>query len=170
MDHTVLQLIRLTHIVAAAFWMGTAITLGFFVYPVLLTADIGASRFVRQIMITRRLAVFVMLAALLAVISGVYLYWGDFGKMASGPLTRRALDYMIGGFLGIVALGVAIFVNMPTGMKMGGIVDSIGTGNLSAEQANELGRLSRKLIIATRGVAALLLGAAALMALARYAQ
>jgi hypothetical protein len=170
MDHTVLQLARLVHIVAAAFWVGAATTLGFFVYPALLTADIGATRLVRQIMITRRLAIFVMLSALLAVISGAYLYWGDFGTMPSGPLTRRALDNAIGGFLGVLALGTAIFVNMPTGMKMGAVVDSIGTGNPPADQANELARLSRKLIIATRSVSILALGAAAFMALARNAQ
>ena len=41
MSNNLLQLLRFIHIVAATFWVGTAITLGFFVYPVLLTGDLA---------------------------------------------------------------------------------------------------------------------------------
>jgi len=170
MDLNLLQLLRFIHIVAASFWVGTAVTLGFFVYPVLLTGEPGTTRLIRQIMMGRKLAAVIPVAMILVVLSGVYLYWIDFPRMSMVSFDRRALDYTLGGFLGIVALVVGFSVNMPTGIKLTAVMDSIGAGSPTAGQTNELGRLSRKLLIATRCVAILALGGAALMALARNAR
>lgn len=170
MDANLLQLLRFIHIVSASFWVGTSVTLAFFVYPALLTGDVGGARFLRQIMLQRKLAMVVVIVMLLAVLSGGYLYGADLASMWSPALTRRGLDYTLGGFFGILAFIVVLSVNAPTGLKLGAIVDSIGAENPTVEQSNQLSRLSRKLIIATRCVAILLLGSAALMALARNAR
>lgn len=179
MDLTLLQLLRFIHIVSASFWVGTAATLGFFVYPVLLTGDTGTTRLMGQIMIKRKLAAVIPVTMLLVVLSGAYLYWIDFPNMSMAPgpngetfalLSKRGLDYTLGGFFGIVALIVGFSVSMPTGIRLTAVMDSIGAGSPTADQSSELARLSRKLIIATRCVAILALGGAALMALARHAR
>jgi hypothetical protein len=169
MDVNLLQTLRLLHIVAATFWVGTAVTLGFFVFPVLLNGDVANGRLVRQIMMGRKLSAFLPIAMLLVVISGLFLYRLDFPNMATSYGGRRGLDYTLGAFLGILAAIVGVTVTMPTGLKIGAVIDSVGAGTPTAEQSNELLRLSRKLIIASRSLAILLLGAAALMALARHA-
>lgn len=170
MDINLLQLLRFIHIVAGSVWVGTAVTMGFFVLPVLLTGNPATAAHLKQIMLGRKLAMFLPLSMVLVVLSGGYLYWLDFPNMAGATFDRRALDYTLGAFLGILAAIVGVFVTMPTGMKLGAIVDSIGSGAPSAGQSNELARLSRKMLIGARSNAVLLLGAVALMALARYAR
>lgn len=170
MNTDLLQLLRFIHIVAAVFWVGAAVTMGFFVFPVLLTGDLGTTRLTRQIMMGRKLAIILPVVTLLVVISGGYLYWIDFPNMSMSVFTPRALDYTLGAFLGIVALIVGFSINMPTGIKLTAVMDSIGTASPTIEQSNEIARLSRKLLIATRCIAILTLGSAALMALARYAR
>lgn len=169
MNTPLVQLLRFVHIVSASFWVGTAVTLGYFVYPTLLASEIAGARYLRQIMIERKLAALVILGMVIAILSGAWLYWVDFGSAMRGPMTRQMLDYSLGGFFGLVAAVTVLSVNAPTGMKLGAIVASVGTGSPTADQSNEIARLSRKLIIATKCVAVLVLGAAGLMALARYA-
>jgi len=169
MNVNLLQMLRFVHIVSASIWVGTAVTLGFFVYPVLLTGDPANTRFLRQIMIGRKLAFFLSLVMLLVILSGGYLYWKDFRGVPMVGFDRRTLDYTLGAFFGILAAIVGLSVNMPTGMRIGAVSDSVGAGAPTIEQSNELARLSRKLLIATRCIAILTLGSAALMALARYA-
>jgi uncharacterized membrane protein len=170
MDSNMLQLLRFIHIVAATLWVGTAVTLGFFVYPVLLNGDLANMRIIRQIMLGRKLATMMPVTMLLVVLSGAYLYWIDFPNMSMMHLDPRSLDYTLGAFFGIVALITGFSVNMPTGVRMTAVMDSIGAGNPTIEQTSEIARLSRKLIIATRCVAILAAGSAGLMALARYAR
>ena len=170
MDLTLLQLLRFIHIVSGAFWVGTAVTLAFFVFPALLAGETSGGRYLKQIMMQRKLAPVITVAMLLVILSGGYLWRLDFPHISGGTFDRRTLDYTLGAFLGILAAIVGLFVNMPTGMKLGAVVDSIGTGVPSVESSEQAARLSRKLLIATRCIAILLLGAVSLMALARYAR
>ena len=124
----------------------------------------------REIMFGRKLAAVIPVTMLLVVLSGAYLYWIDFPNMSMAYFDRRSLDYTLGAFLGIVALITGFSVNMPTGLRLTAVMDSIGTGNPTIEQSGAIARLSRKMIVATRCVAILALGGAALMALARYAR
>ena len=168
MNPNLLQLLRLVHIVSASFWVGTAAVLGFFLMPAVLTSDFAGARLMGRVMIERNLRIYILFAMLLTLISGGYLYWHDFHGMGN-PATREQIDFSLGALLGILAGLVIVFVNVPTGMKFGAVLDSIGAGAPSEDQASHIARLSRKLLIATRCVAILTLGAAALMALARFA-
>jgi uncharacterized membrane protein len=168
MNPTLLQVLRLVHVLSASFWVGTAATLGFFVMPAVLASDITAARFLTRVMIQRKLRIYILFAMLLTLLSGTYLYWHDFGGMGP-PVTRAQVDFSLGGLFGLLAGLVIIFVNAPTGMKLAAVMDSVGTGVPTEDQADHITRLSRKLLIATRSVAILTLGAAALMALARFA-
>ena len=169
MSPALVQSLRFVHIVAGSFWVGAASVLAFFVLPTMLAADITGARLMKNIMITRNLRFYSLGAMLLTLASGAYLYWGRFAQTAGGQMTRPALDYAIGGFLGLLAGGIILFVNAPTGTKLGAIIDSTGAATPTAEQSAEITRLSRKLLIATRMVAILVLGAASFMALARFA-
>lgn len=170
MDVNLIQLLRLVHILSAAFWLGCGVSLGFFVNPALLTGDVGSAQRLKRIMMGGKLGVILPVAAILAIVSGLWLYRIDFPQMQMQFLTRRALDYALGGFLAIVTFIVGVSLNIPTGSKIAVLADAIGTAAPTTGQAAELARLSRKLLISSRAAAILTLGAGALMALARFAE
>lgn len=169
MGSNLLQLLRLVHIVSASAWMGIAVMIGFFVHPVI-TADAAGSRFLKRVMMERKLVLYLPLVVVLALVSGVWLFRIDFPSMASSSFTPRALDYTLGAFFGVLAFIVGITVNLPTGKKIVTLGDFIGSGTPTIEQTSELARLGRRLLIGGRSTAILTLGAASLMALARYAR
>lgn len=170
MDISLLQVLRFVHIVSASFWVGCAVTLAFFINPALLTGDIAGAQTLKRVMLGRKLGTWLPIAVLLALASGFWLYRIDFTQMSGATFTKRQLDYTLGAFLGVVAFIVGISINLPTGGKIAALGDFVGSGAPTAEQSNELVRLSKKLIVSTRSTAILTLGAAALMALARNAQ
>lgn len=170
MDLNLLQLLRFVHIVSAAFWMGCAVTLGFFVNPTILTADVAGAQLLKRLMMQRKLAVYLPLSVILAMVSGFWLFRIDFPDMATMTYSRRGLDYTLGAFFGVLAFIVGVTVNLPTGKKIAILGDFVGTAAPTTEQSNELARLSRRLLISNRSTAILTLGAAGLMALARYAR
>ena|SRR2546423_696177 len=169
MNNNLLQLLRFVHIVSASAWVGIAVTLGFFISPAILTGDVAGSRLIKRIMLEKKLGVWLPLLVVLAIASGAWLYRIDFPSMTMANLSKRGLDYTLGAFLGILAFIVGLSVNLPTGGKLAALGDAIGAGTPTVEQSNEMVRLSRRLLVSTRSTAILALGAAALMALARYA-
>jgi uncharacterized membrane protein len=156
------------HIVSASFWLGAASTLAFFVIPALMSAEMTGMRLMKQIMIERRLRIYTLLAMLLTIGSGAYLLTNAAG-MKGAPQTPAQMDYAIGAVLGVLAGLVLLFVAAPTGSKLGKLVGSLGAGAPTTEQGAEIVRLARRMIIGARSIAILTLGAASLMALARYA-
>lgn len=169
MNNNLLQLLRFVHIVSASAWVGIAVALGFFITPAIVTGDTAGSRLVKRIMLDKKLGVWLPVVVILAIASGAWLYRIDFSHMTMATFSKRELDYTLGAFLGIVAFIVGLSVNLPTGGKLAALGDAVGSGTPTAEQSNEMVRLSRRLLISTRCTAILALGAAALMALARYA-
>ncbi|MBA3646899.1 MAG: hypothetical protein H0W63_12100, partial [Gemmatimonadaceae bacterium] len=117
-----------------------------------------------------KLGAILPVTVILAIASGLWLYRIDFPQMQIEFFTRRALDYTLGGFLAIIAFIVGISINLPTGSKIAVLANAIGPASPTAEQGAELARLSRKLLISSRAVAILTLGAGAFMALARFAR
>jgi uncharacterized membrane protein len=170
MDGNLLQLLRFAHIVSASIWVGITFTLAFFIHPALLTGDFAAARFLTRVMLRHKLGIYLPIVVVLALASGLWLYRIDFPHLTMQTFTPRALDYILGGFFGIIAFIVGVSVNLPTGGKIASLTDSMGAGAPTAEQSNELARLSRRLLISGRSTAILTLGAVALMALARFAR
>src|SRR6476646_2792317 len=99
MDVSLLQLLRLVHILGGAFWLGCAVTLGFFVNPALLTGDVVSAQRLKPIMMRAKLGIFLPIAVLLTIASGLWLYRIDFPHMQMQTITPRALDYTLGAFL-----------------------------------------------------------------------
>src|SRR5437868_6664612 len=111
MNNNLLQLLRFVHIVSASAWVGIAVTMGFFISPALLTGDVAGSRLVKRILLEKKLGVWLPLIVILAIASGAWLYRIDFPDMTTATFTKRALDYTLGAFLGILAFLVGLTVN-----------------------------------------------------------
>jgi len=73
----VMLILRLLHIVSGAFWVGTVITAVFFIEPTAQALDREGERFLAHLVIRRRLALVLAIAATVTVTAGALLYWID---------------------------------------------------------------------------------------------
>jgi uncharacterized membrane protein len=164
-------LLRLIHIVAGVFWVGATLFLAAFLLPSLRGVGPAAGPVMEQVVQVRRLPVWMMSATILAILSGLALYGQDSAGfhsawMHSGP----GRVFGLGGLLGILAAGVGMAVNAPTGKRLGALAAEIKLhgGPPSPANLNEMQLLQAKLSRASNLVAILLVLATAAMAIARY--
>jgi uncharacterized membrane protein len=110
--------------------------------------------------------------ALLTILSGARLIWmrsGDFpaAYFATGP----GATYGWSGVAAIVAFVVGVFVQRPTGLRMGEIQQSLAKTTdeqTRADMAARLERLQRRNMMVGRVLLVLLIAAATGMAVGRY--
>jgi hypothetical protein len=106
---TVLILIlRLLHIVSGAFWVGTVVAGVFFVEPTAKALDEEGERFFAHLVIRRRLALILTVAAVTAIGAGAVMYWIDSsGLQLSWITTHTGLAFTAGGLAALSALAIA---------------------------------------------------------------
>jgi hypothetical protein len=164
--------LRLIHIIGGVFWVGTVLVLAWFVGPAQRAMGGATSvTFLEQLMIRQKLRIYLSLAMVLTVLSGLTMYaryvMTTHGQWAS---TTPAKVLGLGGLLGIIGGAVGA----SSGARRGGKIVAIGEamrsagGTLTPQQESELGELQNKTANELRIVAALLVIAVAAMASARY--
>jgi hypothetical protein len=161
--------LRLLHIIGGIFWAGTMIMLAGFLVPTAGATGPEGGRFMRHLMQQRRLPLYLGIAALLTVLSGIILYArmaaATHGAWAgSGP----GIVYGIGAVAAILAAAVGGAIGSSAGRKMLAVGQSIGAAGPSAEQQAELARLQGRMALGARLAASLLIIAAGAMAVGRY--
>ncbi|MEO8294664.1 MAG: hypothetical protein ABI613_04035 [Gemmatimonadota bacterium] len=171
MSGTTIILLRLIHILSGVFWVGSVLFVARFLMPALRAIGPASGPVMQQLTQVRKLPLFMMIVAILTILSGITLYWQD-----SGGFTGAWIDsapgrvFGLGGILAIVAGIIGMAINTPTGRKMGELGAAIGRSNgpPSPEQVAEIGRLQGKMYSSMQVVAVLLVLATAAMAIARY--
>ena len=168
-DPTITILLRLIHILAGIFWVGTAFLLAGFLVPALRTSGPEGGRFIQNLMQRQRLQLFIGIAMLLTILSGATLY----GRMAASTHgtwagTRQGITFGIGGLAAILGAFAGAMISGAAGRRMAAIGQSLGGGGPTAEQQAELGRLQARVALDTRLAAGFLAVAAGSMAIARY--
>ena len=163
--------LRLIHILAGAFWAGTAIFTAAFLLPTIRALGPQGGPVMRHIAQVRKLPVYFLVAGVLTVISGIGLYSissAGFSNswMRSGP----GITFGIGGVLALTAMVIGIFVASPMAKRAGALAAAIGAtgGKPTPEQATEMQQLQTRMGMASALGAILLSGATAAMAVARY--
>jgi uncharacterized membrane protein len=164
-------ILRLIHIVAAAFWFGAALTMFAFLQPTAQATAPEGQRFMLHLLRNRRFSEVVLGAALLTGAGGAILFWRDTGGLRLDSMTRAgSLGFTIGGVAGGLALLLFLFVGYPAGRRL----ISVGS-RLESEQRPPSEDERRILAAAQRvlnrvgvTVLVLLVIAAAAMATARY--
>ena len=157
---------RLVHVVLGAFWVGAILFVAIFLEPSVRETGPESGKVMGAL--TRRGFMPVMITVgTVTVLTGIYLLWwlsGGFQPGFMGSLSGVLLS--TGGLVGILALGVGLFVSRPALLRMGQVmtrVDQAGGPPSEADQALLAG-LRNRLRLGARLAGALLLLAVGLMA------
>lgn len=170
-DSTVFLVARVLHILTSTVWSGAAILIAFFVMPAVQAAGPAGAAVMRQLTVVRRVPLVLAIVALLAVLSGIYLYWIEAGGLRPAWIrTATGSSYAAGAAAAMVAIVIGAGINIPAANRMGAIVETIKTagGQPTTAQSEMLKVLALRVVRGTRAVAVLLAAATAAMAAARY--
>jgi hypothetical protein len=168
-DRTITILLRLIHILAGIFWVGSVFLVAGFLVPTLRQTGREGGRFMQHLMQQRKLQVALGIAMLLTILSGVAMY----ARLAAATHgawagTAPGIGYGVGALAAILAAAAAPMISGPAGRRMLAMSQSFGPAGPSAEQQAEMVRLQGRVALGTRLAAGLLAVAAGAMAIARY--
>jgi hypothetical protein len=165
-----LVVLRIVHVLAGAFWAGSAITVFLFLQPTAREVGPAAGPFMTHLGQKKRLPDITLGAAGLTILAGLLMYWrvsdgfdGDWITSAYGlAITIGALCA-----IGAVILGGAVV--RPSMLRAGAIAqEAAASGGPTPEQANEIQALQGKVRTSGAVIVPLLILAVALMASAQY--
>lgn len=167
----ILILLRILHIGAGVFWVGAALVSVAFITPAARASGPEGQRFVRTLMVERRLTLAVNVSSWLTIGAGALLYLRDSGGLQMSWITSGVgLGFSIGALAALVSVLLGMTVLGPTARRIGalGAAMQAGNGPASAERQAELSRLNARMGVATRINVVLLTIALLCMATARY--
>jgi uncharacterized membrane protein len=164
-------LLRLIHIGAGVFWVGSVFTFLLFVQPAAVAVGPDATRFTFQLLHHRRLGVAILGAAVVAVVAGLWLLIITSNGLDPDLLfSESRLGYTVGGVAAILTLavgGLYVFPRTTIIERTLGRLLAEGRPPTPEEQAL-LGRTGRELRVAGWVVLIGLAVAVIAMATARY--
>ena len=163
--------LRVVHIVAGAFWVGSAFFVFLFLEPTVNTLGPQAGPVMGHMTGKLKLPIVIVVSAALTILAGILLYWRnsngfELDWITSGP----GIGFTIGGVAAIIAFVLGFTMIKPTADKMGAIAREVEAsgGSPSPDQAATLQSLQHRLRAVGR-VDTVLIGIAILfMAVARY--
>jgi uncharacterized membrane protein len=168
-DQFLTILLRLLHILGGVFWVGTMILLAAFLLPTARATGREGGRFLQYLMRQQRLQLYLAVAMLATVLSGIIMY----GRMAAATHgawagSRPGIAYGFGAIAAILAAAIGGSIGSSAGRKLLAVGQAIGAGGPTPEQQAELGRLQDRMALGARLAASLLIVAAGAMAIGRY--
>ena len=169
-DRALTLLLRLIHILAGVFWAGSVFFLAGFLIPTVRETGPEGGRVMSHLVGRRRLPVFIGIAILLTVVSGLIMY----GRMAAathGTWTGTApgIAYGLGGLAAILGAVVGMGVSGAAARRMAAIGQRAAeAGRSSLEQQAQIQGLQRRMMLGARIAAGLIALAVVAMATARY--
>lgn len=162
--------LRVVHVLGGVFWAGALLFVVFFLEPAVRAAGPDGARVMQGLQKRHYLEV-VPAVAVFTLLSGLFLYWRDFGRLYPGPgASAVELALAIGGLAALVALAIGLTVLRPSALRMGALGAELVQSPPERTEAigAEMGRLRDRLRLSGRWVAALLGIAVVGMAVARY--
>jgi hypothetical protein len=164
-------IVRVLHILCGVFWAGAAMMIAGFIEPSVRALGPDGGKFIQRMMGPGRFPVFMTSAGSITVLSGLSLLW-----MGSGPrlgdwlLTGYGRSIVAGSAAGLWAMVIGLSVNAPTAKRMAALSREMQAkgGPPSDEQRAELTVLQKRMHIAGRASALLLILSVVAMAAAHY--
>lgn len=163
--------IRVVHILCGVFWAGAAIMLAGFIEPAVKSLGPDGGRFVQRMMGPGRFGVFMTLASLLVVLSGLIMLWdGSFARMGDWFASGYGRTIIVGSIAGFVAMLAGLGVNAPVAARIARLSVEIESAGVppKPEQLEQIARLQRRLHVAGIASAVLLAFTVVAMAAAHF--
>jgi uncharacterized membrane protein len=168
-DQSLTILLRLLHILGGIFWVGTMLLLAGFLLPTARATGREGGRFLQYLMQQRKLQVYLGVAMLATVLSGIIMYArtaaATHGAWAG---SRPGIAYGVGAVAAIVAAAVGGAIGRRAGLRLQAVGQAIGAAGPTPEQQAEIGRLQDRMALGARLAASLLIVSAGAMAVGRY--
>ncbi len=146
-DFAILMVVlRLIHIPAGVFWVGGVLMMVTFISRSAEAVGEDAAKFMQHFTLRSGFQQSMAGAGALAVVSGYTMYYSLFGWLA--PLNSGAgLALTVGGFAGLIALLIGVFVMGRGSNRMREIAGEISAngGPPKSEQLTEMGALQERL-------------------------
>ncbi len=139
-------LLRIVHIFAGVFWVGAGATFVLFIAPTAAATHPESQKFVNYLIQQRRFVTAILIAATLAILAGLLLYWRDSaGFQGSWILSPTGLGLTAGALAAFLAYGVLHMGrrNLKRLMMLGQQIQGGGKPP-TPEQAAELQRLQQR--------------------------
>lgn len=172
MDERALMIVlRLFHIVGGVVWVGGMTLLAWFLLPAAQAVGPEGGKVLQQVMIARRLRMWMALMMGATVLSGLWLFARNISAAGgSWASTGAGMGYSLGALAAIVAGIIGMGIGARAGRRMAVLGQEMAQagGRPSEAQMAEMQRLQRLAGTTTKVVSVLLLFAAAAMAAARY--
>jgi uncharacterized membrane protein len=170
-ESALMVFLRLIHILSGVFWVGTVFFITWFLFPATKTAGQAGLVVMQEVMMRRKMSVYLMIAMGLTILSGLTMY-ARMAMITHGAWASTAPAKVLGfgALCGIVGGALGGSISKATGMKMAAIGKAIheSGGPPTEAQKAEIGVLQDKMQKVMRIVALLLVLAVAAMASARY--
>ncbi len=168
-DQSLTILLRLLHILGGIFWVGTMILLAGFLLPTARATGREGGRFLQYLMQQRKLQVYLGVAMLATVLSGIIMY----ARMAAATHgawagSRPGTAYGVGAVAAILAAAIGGAIGRRAGLRLQAVGQAIGAAGPTPEQQAELARLQNRMALGARIAAGLLIVASGAMAIGRY--
>ena len=113
-----LLLLRLIHILAGIYWVGSAFAFFLFVQPAVLATAPEGQRFMLHLLRNRRYTEVGLGAAILAVAAGAILFWRDSNGLQLAWMSRPpGLGFTVGAVTGLIALTLFL-IAYPNGRRL----------------------------------------------------
>jgi uncharacterized membrane protein len=160
--------LRIIHIFSGVFWVGSSVTLAFFVTPaVAATADAGQA-FIAHLITRARIATSIAASAILTVLAGGSLYWIDSQGLTSAWTTSGpGVGFGLGAVFALVGLVFGLLVGTGT-TALGRIAAELKGAKPTPGQMTRIQAARRQLAYAGPISTVAMLLALLCMATARY--
>jgi len=142
-----------------------------FIEPAVRALGPDGGKFIQRMMGPGRFPVYMTSAGFVTVLSGLAMLWmGSGARVGDWLASGSGRSIVLGSVAGLVAMAIGLSVNAPTAKRMAGLSKEMQAkgGPPSDEQRAELGVLQKRLHIAGRVSALLLMLSVVAMAAAHY--
>lgn len=170
-ESALMIVLRLIHVFGGIFWGGSVALIGWFVLPAQAQLGQASPMFIRELMVRRRLPIFVMTAMGLTILSGLAMY-ARLAMTTNGMWAASTTGRVLG--FGALSAIIGAAIGGRAGAKMKGKMTAIGAkvqaggGAPTEDQRVEIAANVASFQKALRVVTVFLVIAIAAMASARY--
>jgi hypothetical protein len=138
--------LRVIHIGAGIFWVGSATFLLVFVEPTMNALGPRAGAFMAHLNTARKMPQVIAVSALLTIAAGLALYWRDTSGFDPDLIsTPFGIGLTVGAITAIAAFVIGLTMVRPRVERLGALGAAAGSGTATPDQLEELGTLQRSL-------------------------